>query len=146
NDPQRRNDFSFADDPKGLMCPYSSHMRRLNPRDSELTIMTDVNTKRIIRRSSTFGPVWSPDVTAAEDVKEVRGIYFVFISARVFDTIEFLQLELINGGNFVDRGSERDPIVGVHDDDPTDGQFTIPAETARKRINGVTTFNRMVGG
>src|SRR5699024_4003768 len=78
NDPHRRNDFSVADGPKGLMCPYSSHMRRLNPRDSELTIMTDVNIKRIIRRSSTFGPGWSPDVTAAEDVKEDRGIYFVF--------------------------------------------------------------------
>src|SRR5699024_1267367 len=80
------------------------------------------------------------------DVKEDRGIYFVFISARAFDTIEFLQQEWINGGNFVDLGSERDPIVGVHDDDPTDGQFSIPADPARKRINGVTTFIRMSGG
>lgn len=146
SDPQRRNDFSFADDPKGLMCPYSSHMRRLNPRDSELTIMTDVNIKRIIRRSSTFGPGWSPEVTAAEDAKEDRGIYFVFISARAFDTIEFLQQEWINGGNFIDLGQERDPIVGDHDDDQTVGQFTIPSGPARKRINGVTTFNRMAGG
>ncbi len=145
-DPDRRNDFSFKGDPKGVMCPHSSHMRRLNPRDSDLTIMTDVNIKRIVRRSSTYGPAWSPDVTAADDVKENRGIYFVFISARAFDTIEFLQQEWINGGNFVDLGAERDPIVGNHHNDDTNGQFTIPAEPARQRINGITTFNRMAGG
>lgn len=146
DDSSRNNNFSFKDDPKGLMCPHSSHMRRLNPRDSQLTIMTDVNIKRIIRRSSTFGPDWSPQVTAADDAKEDRGIYFIFMSARAFDTIEFMQQEWINGGNFVDLGSERDPIVGNHHGDETGGQFTMPAEPARKRINGITTFNRMSGG
>lgn len=146
NDPSRNNDFTFKDDPKGLMCPHSSHMRRLGPRDSQLTIMTDVNIKRIIRRSSTFGPHWSPDVTAADDATEDRGIIFIFVSARAFDTIEFMQQEWINGGNFVDLGTERDPIVGNHHGDDTDGRFTIPAEPARKRMDGITTFNRMAGG
>ncbi len=146
DDPQRNNDFTFKDDPKGLMCPHSSHMRRLNPRDSQLTILTDVNIKRIIRRSSTFGPSWSPDVTVEDDAKEDRGIYFVFISARAFDTIEFMQQEWINGGNFVDLGTERDPIVGNFHADDTGGRFTIPEEPARRRIHGVTTFNRMAGG
>ncbi|WP_279402386.1 hypothetical protein [Arthrobacter sp. JCM 19049] len=68
------------------------------------------------------------------------------MSARAFDTIEFMQQEWINGGNFVDLGSERDPIVGNHHGDETGGQFTMPAEPARKRINGITTFNRMSGG
>ena len=143
NDPERRNDFTFEDDPKGLMCPHSSHMRRLNPRDSDLSIMTDVNIKRIIRRSSTYGPGWSPEVTSADDAKEDRGIYFIFISARAFDTIEFMQQEWINRGNFVDLGEERDPIVGLHEDD---GRFTIPQAPARKRIDGVQTFNVMKGG
>lgn len=143
-DPERNNDFDFKQDPKGLMCPYSSHMRRLNPRDSPLTILTDVNIHRIIRRSSTYGPKWTPEMTAADDAREDRGLYFIFISARAFDTIEFMQQEWINGGNFVDLGTECDPIVGLHDD--TNGTFTIPAEPARRRVNGVTTFNRMAGG
>lgn len=143
-DPERNNDFSFSDDPKGVLCPHSSHLRRLNPRDSQLTIMTDVNIHRIIRRSSTFGPTWTPDVTSSDDAEQDRGLYFIFISARAFDTIEFMQQEWINGGNFVDLGSERDPVVGIHEDD--DGSFTIPAEPARHRINGITTFNRMAGG
>lgn len=33
-DPRRHNDFDFSEDPKGLVCPHSAHMRRLNPRDS----------------------------------------------------------------------------------------------------------------
>lgn len=142
-DRSRNNDFNFAEDPKGLVCPHSAHMRRLNPRDSQLTILTDVNIHRIIRRSSTFGPKWTPDVTAADDAKDDRGIFFIFISARAYDTIEFLQQEWINRGNFIDLGTEKDPIVALHEEP---GTFTIPQEPARKRVNGVTTFNRLMGG
>lgn len=144
-DPQRNNAFTFADDPRGFMCPHSSHMRRLNPRDSPLTIMTDVNIHRIIRRSSTFGAKWSPEITASDDAQEDRGLYFIFISARAFDTIEFLQEEWINNGNFVDLGVERDPVVGLHEDGDS-GTFTLPDEPTRRRVHGVTTFNRMAGG
>ena len=142
-DPERNNDFTFRDDPKGLLCPYSSHIRRLNPRDSSMTILTDVNIKRIIRRPSTFGPKWTSDVTAADDGKDARGLFFIFISARAYDTIEFLQQEWINRGNFIDLGGELDPIVGLHEEP---GTFTIPDEPARRRVNGVTTFNRLRGG
>src|SRR5204863_494727 len=124
-DRSRNNDFNFAEDPKGLVCPHSAHMRRLNPRDSQLTILTDVNIHHIIRRSSTFGPKWTPDVTAADDAKDDRGIFFIFISARAYDTIEFLQQEWINRGNFIDLGTEKDPIVALHEEP---GTFTIPQE------------------
>ena len=143
NDPQRNNDFNFKDDPKGRVVPLGCHMRRLNPRDSELTLLTDVNIHRIIRRSSTFGPVYSEDVTPQDDGKADRGIFFIFISARAYDTVEFLQQEWINRGNFIDLGTEPDPIVGLHEEP---GRFTIPADPVRRRIDGVTTFNRLRGG
>jgi Dyp-type peroxidase family len=142
-DPKRNNDFSFDDDKAGQVCPHASHMRRLNPRDSQLTILTDVNIHRIIRRSSTFGPKWTPEVTAEDDGKDERGIFFIFISARAYDTIEFLQQEWVNRGNFIDLGEERDPIVGLHE---KPGTFTIPVDPARRRVDGVTTFNRLRGG
>lgn len=145
SDPRRNDAFGYAEDPRGFMCPHSSHMRRLNPRDSSLTILTDVNIHRIIRRSSTFGPKWTPDVTAADDVRQDRGIFFIFISARAFDTIEFLQEEWINKGNFIDLAVERDPIVGLHEGEGS-GTFTLPDEPTRRRVHGVTTFNRMAGG
>lgn len=142
-DPARNNDFDFSEDPRGLVCPHAAHMRRLNPRDSQLTILTDVNIHRIIRRSSTFGPKWSRDVTAADDAKGDRGIFFIFISARAYDTIEFFQQEWINRGNFIDLGGERDPVVGLHE---TPGSFTLPESPVRRRVDGVTTFNRLRGG
>ncbi|HBZ07012.1 MULTISPECIES: Dyp-type peroxidase [Massilia] len=142
-DPTRNNDFDFSKDPRGFVCPHASHMRRLNPRDSKLTILTDVNIHRIIRRSSTFGPKWRRDVTAADDVHGDRGIFFIFISARAYDTIEFLQQEWINRGNFIDLGAERDAVVGLHE---TPGSFTLPQPPVRRRLDGVATFNRLRGG
>lgn len=143
-DPKRNNNFDFSNDRRGLMCPHSSHMRRLNPRKSEVTILTDVHIHRIIRRSSTFGPKWSREVTAADDAVEDGGLFFIFISTRAFVTIEFMQQEWINGGNFVDLGDERDPVVGLHEGG--EGRFTIPQKPARKRIDGISTFNTMKGG
>jgi Dyp-type peroxidase family len=141
-DPQRNNDFDFSQDPRGLACPHAAHMRRLNPRDSQLTILTDVNIHRIIRRSSTFGPKWQRELTAQDDGGE-RGIFFIFISARAYDTIEFFQQEWINRGNFIDLATERDPVVGLHE---TPGTFTIPRVPVRQRIDGVSTFNQLRGG
>lgn len=142
-DPARNNGFDFSGDARGFVCPHASHMRRLNPRDGKLTILTDINIHRIIRRSSTFGPKWRPDLTAADDGKEDRGIFFIFISARAYDTIEFLQQEWINRGNFIDLGEERDPLVGLHE---APGTFTIPQDPVRRRVDGITTFNRLRGG
>ncbi|MET0321302.1 MAG: peroxidase [Duganella sp.] len=144
-DPARNNDFDFSKDPRGLMCPHAAHMRRLNPRDSQLTILTDVNIHRIIRRSSTFGPKWRRDLTADDDRQAPgeRGIYFIFISARAYDTIEFFQQEWINRGNFIDLGAERDPVVGLQQ---TPGTFTIPQSPVRRRVDGVSTFNQLRGG
>lgn len=141
-DPARNNDFDFSKDPRGLMCPHAAHMRRLNPRDSQLTILTDVNIHRIIRRSSTFGPKWDRALTAGADQGD-RGIFFIFISARAYDTIEFFQQEWINRGNFIDLGTERDPVVGLQD---TPGTFTIPQQPVRRRVDGVGTFNQLRGG
>lgn len=142
-DYDRNNDFDYSDDAAGFICPHGAHARRMNQRGSEVTIMSDENIHRIIRRSSTFGPKWTPDVTAADDGDDTRGLFFIFISARAFDTVEFLQQEWINRGNFLDLGEERDPIVGLHE---TPGTFTIPADPVRRRVNGVTTFNRLRGG
>ena len=142
-DPRRNNNFAYADDPKGRRVPLGCHMRRLNPRDAELTLLTDVNIHRIIRRSSTFGPVYSEEVTPEDDARGERGIFFIFISARAYDTIEFMQQEWINRGNFIDLGEERDPVVGLHEGER---RFTIPQTPARRRIDGVQTFNVMKGG
>ena len=45
-------------------------------------------------------------------MKYPAGFYFLFISAKAMATMEFLQREWINSGNFTGIGEERDPLVG----------------------------------
>ena len=58
------------------------------------------------------------------------GAYFLFISAKAMATIEFLQQEWINDGNFMGLGGERDPIIGLQRSDlhhsKRSGQTTRP--------------------
>jgi len=58
-------------------------------------------------------------------------------------TIEFLQQEWVNDGNFMGLDRERDPIIGRQDEGAT---FTIPREPVRRRIHGIETFNVLRGG
>ena len=59
------------------------------------------------------------------------------------DTIEFLQQEWINDGNFIGIGSERDPIIGRQGEGAT---FTIPRPPVRRLVHGIETFNVLHGG
>lgn len=141
-DKQRNNNFTYKDDQKGRLVPQSSHMRRMNPRDSELPVLTDVNVHRIIRRSTAYGPPYDPTVTPENDQHD-RGVFFIFISARALQTVEFLQREWINHGNFAGLSEERDPMVGLQ---PEGACFTIPKQPVRKRVCGIQTFNILKGG
>ncbi len=142
-DPQRNNDFTYTNDPRGRQVPLGCHMRRMNPRDTKMPVLTDVNIHRIIRRSTTYGAPYDPNATSEHDDESARGIYFLFISAKAMNTLEFLQQEWINDGTFMNLGNERDPTVGLQEDGAT---FTIPKEPVRRRIHGIETFNVLRGG
>jgi Dyp-type peroxidase family len=142
-DPRRNNDFNYSNDPRGRRAPFGCHIRRMNPRDTKLTRLTDVNLHRIIRRGTTYGPPYDPNALSEADDEIPRGAYFLFISAKAMATIEFLQQEWINDGNFIGVGSERDPIIGLQEEGAV---FTIPREPVRRRIHGIETFNILRGG
>lgn len=142
-DPQRNNDFDYANDPLGRQVPFGCHIRRMNPRDTKLTRLTDVNIHRLIRRGTTYGPPYDPNALSEEDDEVPRGSYFLFASAKAMATIEFLQQEWINDGDFIGAGGERDPIIGLQKEDAT---FTIPKEPVRRRLHGIETFNVLRGG
>jgi Dyp-type peroxidase family len=142
-DPRRNNDFDYANDPHGRQVPFGSHIRRMNPRDTKLTRLTDVNIHRLIRRGTTYGLPYDPNALSEEDDQVPRGAIFLFMSAKAMATIEFLQQEWINDGDFIGVGNERDPIIGQQEDGAT---FTIPKEPVRRRIHGIQTFNVLKGG
>jgi Dyp-type peroxidase family len=144
-DPRRNNDFTYAKDTHGRQVPFGAHMRRMNPRDTHLAQLTDVNLHRIIRRSTTYGAPYDPNATSEHDDEVARGMYFIFLSAKAMATIEFLQQEWINYGNFMSLGNERDPIVGLQEEEEQ-ATFTIPKEPVRHRLHGIETFNVLRGG
>jgi Dyp-type peroxidase family len=142
-DPKRNNDFDYANDRNGRQVPFGCHIRRMNPRDTELTRLTDVNIHRLIRRGATYGAPYDPNAVSEQDDEVPRGAIFLFISAKAMATIEFLQQEWINDGNFIGVGNERDPIIGRQEEGAT---FTIPQSPVRRRIHGIETFNVLRGG
>ncbi len=100
-DPMRNNDFTYAGDQRGRQVPLGAHMRRMNPRDTEMALLADVNLHRIIRRSTTYGAPYDPDALADADDDAHHGLDFIFISAKAMATMEFLQTEWVNNGNFM---------------------------------------------
>ncbi len=136
----RNNDFTYRTDQRGLRTPLGAHIRRMNPRDTELKVLTNVDIHRIIRRSTTYGEPLDQD--ALDDDGQPRGLDFIAIGARAIDTVEFLQSEWVNSGNFIGRGTEKDPMLGVQDHN---AYFTVPGVPPR-RITGIETFNTLQGG
>ncbi len=121
DDPNRVNDFDYADDPEGLKCPLGAHLRRVNPRKSAIKTPTDVNRKRILRRGREFGP---PLPEGAADDGVPRGLAGLFVVADLELQFEFMQAEWIQKGDFAGLPSdEKDPLIGANGNG---GQFTVP--------------------
>jgi len=143
SDLQRMNNFLYAEgnDAGALRCPLGAHIRRMNPRDTPLPVMTDVRLHRIIRHGTAYGPPLPDGVF--DDDGQGRGIFFIFISATAPDTYEFLKTQWIEDGNFLGLGTERDPICGSHDGT---GQYTIPMRPLRRKVPMLESFTRTLGG
>lgn len=139
-DPRRNNNFLFReDDPIGLKTPCGSHIRRSNPRDSQIAGMPRIH--RMIRRGTTYGPLLPEGVF--EDDGADRGLIFAFVGAHLGRQFEFVQSEWINDGIFFGGGSDKDPITGSNG---ADGAFSIPRKPVRKRFQGIPNFVVTRGG
>ncbi len=139
---QQMNNFLYGEDPYGSKCPVGAHIRRMNPRDTNLSVMSNVKLRRIIRHGTAYGAPLAPGML--EDDGQSRGIFFIFLSATAPETYEFLKREWIQDGNFLDLGRQRDPIAGSHDGSET---FTIPTRwPMRRRIPLMESFIRTLGG
>ncbi len=71
------NDFGYADvDENGVRCPFSAHIRVVNPRDQELDPIVE-GIPRVIRRGMPYGP----PLDSTEDDGQDRGIVGIFLCA-----------------------------------------------------------------
>jgi Dyp-type peroxidase family len=139
-DPKQVNDFMYKDDdPRGLKTPIESHLRRVNPRDSEVIGVPRLH--RMIRRGTVYGPALPEGVLEDDGVD--RGFMFAFVGAHIDRQFEFVQSQWINSGEFAGRGNARDPIVGAADGTET---FTIPQRPIRRCLEGMPRFVVTRGG
>ena len=149
NDPilARRNGFSYRDrDPQGFRCPFASHIRRTNPRDSlgdnPEDAIKSAQRRRIVRRGAMYGPVL-PAGQYHSDGKS-RGLLFFCINANIRRQFEFIQQSWVNNPNFHGLNNERDPLIGINPDGSA-RTMTVPDPLGRQSLN-LPNFVSVKGG
>jgi Dyp-type peroxidase family len=141
SDLERNNAFSYAEDMQGLKCPFSAHIRRINPRDALKNDIVAVNLHHFLRRGTNYGPPLPAGVL--EDDGAERGGVFLLIGAHLQRQFEFVQSQWATDGNFISHGTEQDPLIGNNEGE---GVFTIPKKPARRRLHGLPHFVTVRGG
>lgn len=142
----RINTFGYrAEDPEGLRCPISSHVRRANPRDAHSGSPNEskkvIARHRILRRGRSFGPPLPRELAAAgKGDQRPRGLYFLCLQTSIARGFEFIQQSWLNNRGFGRLHGEADPL--------TSGgcPFTIPAEPVRLRLPKTPRFVTPRGG
>jgi Dyp-type peroxidase family len=116
-----RNDFDFAGDSKGEVCPFHAHIRRTNPRVAPERGIMVPPVPRIARRGLAYGPSWDLHDADAAD----RGLMFMAYNASIAEQFEMLQRWLSGGnapaehGNVAAFSGQPDPLIGLPDIDGT---------------------------
>lgn len=140
------NAFLFgAEDPRGFNCPFGSHVRRANPRDTRFhstpeesgTEIAAVNRHRILRVGRGYGYYEGE----GEARQKHEGLLFMCVNADIERQFEFIQKTWLLNRNIHGLENEPDPFVGRG---PRD--FTIPLPSGPLRLRIEKDFVRVVGG
>lgn len=113
------NEFRYRkEDPQGINCPFGSHIRRANPRDSlgddSQTQINLSNRHRILRRGRSY---------QRNDGREV-GTLFMCVNADIERQFEFVQQTWLQNPNFSKLNKEIDPLFSTGC--PMSNQYTMP--------------------
>ena len=128
------NEYLFGrDDPQGYACPFGSHVRRANPRDSldpnsskELEVS---NRHRLLRRGRSY----------VNKTTGAQGTFFMCLNTDIERQFEFVQQSWINGRNFHGLRNEYDPMS------TKTGDFTIQCPGANFPLE-IDNFVTVKGG
>lgn len=134
-------DFDYRRDPKGVLCPFGSHVRRMNPRDDGLPHA--IRVRPLIRRGMPYGSAFWGEGALPD---EKRGLMGQFFCASIEDQYEHLVgqwAERVPLGSD-DCGGARDPMFGIHD--RADGAFAIPQDPGKPiMVPGLSPFTQTIG-
>ena len=169
------NQFTFDEDPDGVLCPFGAHVRRANPRNTDLPtagvrglrrlletfglgsrdLRSDAKASarfhRILRRGREYGPKLPTEEALGSGVdKGLHGIHFVCLVANIARQFEFLQSAWMMSTKFDAMTEESDPLLGNRQlvaGCPFTDTFSLPREGGlRDRISGVPQFVTVRGG
>jgi Dyp-type peroxidase family len=153
------DNFGYRDtDSAGQSCPFGSHIRRTNPRDSlqDSSVKQSIklsNHRRLIRRGRAFGEPLVPSMDPLEMMKagpavNEMGLNFICFNANIVNQFEFVQHSWANEPKFENFYNDPDPLIGVKDMSPVDAQqnFTIQDSPANRRVTDLERFVSVRGG
>lgn len=136
------NDFTYAEDPNAIACPFGAHMRRANPRDSRYPGSADeiaaTNRHRVMRVGRAYEK--SSDGPQAP-VRDERGLLFMCLNADIERQFEFVQRTWLLNPNMHGLQGEADPLVG-----PGGYRFTIPTGYGPLRLPPLPRLVTVRGG
>ena len=142
------SDFTYDDDMSGAKCPFSAHIRRINPRASlemgreagdlpgsykKICGAFDTpgalsNRRRILRRGLPYGTVKD---RSRDDGN--HGIIIMMLNADINRQFEFIQQQWINYGNDFKAANDKEIILGNHSSDPRfSSKAVLPVDPAGK--------------
>jgi Dyp-type peroxidase family len=128
--------FSYAGDPQGQRCPFSAHIRVVNPRD-EVIKESHAPVPRVLRRGMPYGPA----LDGTQDDGVDRGLIGLFLSSDLSGFAKLL--DWINRNDFSNVFSDlraQDPLLGNRDLPLASTDFLIPTPSGTLKATGLTTF------
>lgn len=145
------NDFGYAkEDSEGLKCPFGSHLRRTNPRDSfedngiKLSLALS-NKHRIMRRARLYGEPFRGSPVHMNPKGEV-GLLFSCFNADISRQFEFIQYTWANSPKVSKLYNDPDPIIGVNESSDLEQNFTIQEVPVNRTIKKLERFVTVKGG
>ncbi len=91
-DPTAQNNFNFDRDPSGRTCPFSAHVRKMNPRGT--TGDLDQEQRRTLTRRGI--PYGSPLQDRSQQDDGSRGLLFLCMQGSIREQFEFVQKNWAN--------------------------------------------------
>jgi deferrochelatase/peroxidase EfeB len=133
-----RNRFVYDGDPRGAQCPLGAHIRRANPRSTDLPghpdgpiakllkrvgipraqfgedLIASTRFHRILRRGREYGIKLDPEAALepGQPGELPRGLHFACINANIVRQFEFVQNAWLMSAKFGGLTDESDPLLG----------------------------------
>lgn len=131
-DKEGLNNFDYPDkdealdDFHGTHCPLGAHIRRGNPRGSQIVQRSANYTRPIVRRGMPYGPPYDPD---NPNDGQRRGLLGNFLCSSLIGQFEAVMYDWINLGLQDPRlTGTSDPLIGANH--ASNSRFEIPVTDA----------------